>query len=719
METISRALLTFLLNSLWQIALVAGIAALACRWMRNGPAAHRHMVWVAALIAALLLPAASVRRSAGPDLTQYSLPEISIPAQSSVSWAPRSTASKATMRNSGTTSSLIPQADPPTISLPGTTAAVCLGVYFLFVLFRVWHLVRAVMHTVWIRQRAQSLAAPEMLKQVSDRCQAAFGLDGVALFFSRQIAGPVTAGHAVILPESLQSEAREEVLTSAIGHEMAHVARRDFGCNVLYELLYLPVSFHPGAWLIRRGIDRSREMACDELVTQRLIDAGSYARSIVNIAAQMTGLPRPGYTLGVFDGDILEERIRRLMERPVANLKRARLLLAAGLSTLVLAAIVASGVAVVARAQSAVDGMIAQGDAAYNSGDYQGAADQFENAVRLDPNNVKAKLSLANALLQEYDKSSMWTGNQSWVVLTRQQFLRVLALDSGNQQAIRGMMILCTRTGQFQEAHDWAVKAIQAEPSDKLAYYTAGMADERMVVPEYDKALLAAGVPMRVTGEPIPDPSLRATFRMQHGAQIEDGFRLLQIALQLDPDSFDAMNLMSQLYRAQAGVADSPAEAADLMAKAGSWLRKTVETRSRLMQNSQRAGLTFDRNTTRAKTAPAPQAIGEPPVAKTPSRIRIGAQVAQEKLLQHTGPVYPKTALDAGISGVVRLDVLIGKDGTVQRVNALSGHPLLVPAAMDAVRKWAYSPTLLNGQPVEVETTVDVNFVPADAPPLM
>ena len=62
METISRSLLTFLLNSLWQIPLAAAVAALACRLMRNGPASHRHAVWVAALAAAILLPLASMRQ---------------------------------------------------------------------------------------------------------------------------------------------------------------------------------------------------------------------------------------------------------------------------------------------------------------------------------------------------------------------------------------------------------------------------------------------------------------------------------------------------------------------------------------------------------------------------------------------------------------------------------------------------------------------------------
>jgi protein TonB len=59
---------------------------------------------------------------------------------------------------------------------------------------------------------------------------------------------------------------------------------------------------------------------------------------------------------------------------------------------------------------------------------------------------------------------------------------------------------------------------------------------------------------------------------------------------------------------------------------------------------------------------------------------------------------------------VVKLYALIGKDGTIQTLNVISGHPLLAPAAVEAVKQWIYQPTLLNGNPVEVETEIDVNF---------
>src|SRR5207244_5145542 len=103
-----------------------------------------------------------------------------------------------------------------------------------------------------------------------------------------------------------------------------------------------------------------------------------------------------------------------------------------------------------------------------------------------------------------------------------------------------------------------------------------------------------------------------------------------------------------------------------------------------------------------------------------PQRIRVGGTVQAAQVLNAPKPVYPPLAKQARIQGAVRLNVIIGKDGTVQDVAVESGHPLLVPAAIDAVRQWAYRPTALNGQPVEVDTVVDVNCTlsgPAPGPP--
>ena len=92
------------------------------------------------------------------------------------------------------------------------------------------------------------------------------------------------------------------------------------------------------------------------------------------------------------------------------------------------------------------------------------------------------------------------------------------------------------------------------------------------------------------------------------------------------------------------------------------------------------------------------------------SRIKVGGNVTAARILNRTTPIYPPLARQTRISGTVRLHAIIAKDGTVQQLEVLSGHPLLVQAALDAVRQWRYQPTLLNGEPVEVDTTVDVIF---------
>jgi protein TonB len=72
--------------------------------------------------------------------------------------------------------------------------------------------------------------------------------------------------------------------------------------------------------------------------------------------------------------------------------------------------------------------------------------------------------------------------------------------------------------------------------------------------------------------------------------------------------------------------------------------------------------------------------------------------------------VYPKLALNARVQGNVQLKAIISKTGEVTDLQVLSGHPLLVPAALNAVRQWHYRPYLLNGDPVEIETNITVNF---------
>jgi protein TonB len=103
--------------------------------------------------------------------------------------------------------------------------------------------------------------------------------------------------------------------------------------------------------------------------------------------------------------------------------------------------------------------------------------------------------------------------------------------------------------------------------------------------------------------------------------------------------------------------------------------------------------------------------IAAPPPPPPPQeRIRVGGQVQSAKIVSQPRPVYPPLARQARIQGTVRLEAVISKEGSVEELKVISGHPLLIQSALAAVQQWRYEPTLLNGVPVEVITTIDVNF---------
>jgi protein TonB len=98
------------------------------------------------------------------------------------------------------------------------------------------------------------------------------------------------------------------------------------------------------------------------------------------------------------------------------------------------------------------------------------------------------------------------------------------------------------------------------------------------------------------------------------------------------------------------------------------------------------------------------------PHVATPQRVRVSQGVTQGLLVRRINPVYPPLARTARISGTVRLQAQISKTGDIQNLQVMSGHPMLIQSALDAVRQWKYRPYYLNGEPVEVDTTIEVNF---------
>jgi TonB family protein len=186
---------------------------------------------------------------------------------------------------------------------------------------------------------------------------------------------------------------------------------------------------------------------------------------------------------------------------------------------------------------------------------------------------------------------------------------------------------------------------------------------------------------------PIPDPNVRRDLTARFGPLLDAGIGNLQKTLELNPQYTDAMSYMNLIIRERADLRDTAGEWRRDTAEADQWVQKALDTKK-----------------LRAQQSPAVVPAGGF------GGIRVGPAIQEQKLIHRVDPVYPPFAAQARIQGIVRLNIMISKEGSVNNASVISGHPLLVPAAVDAVKQWLYQPTQLNGNPVEVMTEVTVPF---------
>ena len=322
MRISSQLLLTFLLNAVWQVALIAALAALGSWLLRKSLVRYRHWLWAGALCLAFFVPAFTASHPLLDTVAQPKSPLIfaneTIPP----------------LVDTISDVSVAPVAVPGTFRLNQTLGFALLAIYFGFLLYRIVKLVQAWQATRNIRRLAVEVEPDERIARIIRRCQLELGTHSrkVKVFRSETLPVPVTIGlfhPAIILPEPLLREGNADLLTSAIGHEFIHVARQDYLLNFIYELLFVPISFHPAAALLRRRVKQTRELCCDELVAERILNAEVYARSLVRLASSAPPLRRLSVTttVGIADADILEARIMSLLRKPELNTRWKKLLL--------------------------------------------------------------------------------------------------------------------------------------------------------------------------------------------------------------------------------------------------------------------------------------------------------------------------------------------------------------------------------------------------------
>lgn len=283
------------INSLWQVAALGGAGWAVSRLFKYLGPRVQHLVWVTTLALASVTPFFPILR--------LSLVKIGFRALAQDH------------------SFIIPLTDPASqffasggFLLP---QKLILAIFSLFVSLLVSSAIRlgwSLHCTIALRRDARPVALKPEAEEFWSLCKQAFSVKDARVLHSEKIAGPVTTGFirpVLLVSERFIQECRSCDTLAALAHECAHMKRRDFQKNLLYEIASLAIAYHPATWFVKSQIARTREMICDDMAAEKLVGRHSYAESLLRLAKVVSLAARTltSNAIGIFDANVLEERI--------------------------------------------------------------------------------------------------------------------------------------------------------------------------------------------------------------------------------------------------------------------------------------------------------------------------------------------------------------------------------------------------------------------------
>ena len=514
-----------------------------------------------------------------------------------------------------------------------------------------------------------------------------------SLRLSDDVASPVTFGWrkpVVLLPAAFPKMG-SRVQDAILCHEVLHVRRGDWLFMVGEEVVRALLWFHPAIWWLLGEVGLAREQEVDRLAIGITNERDEYMDALLAIAgarARLDLAPAPLFLRKRH----LRQRVVQILKETAMSKTRLISALAAGLGILVAACWLVTGTFPLMAAPQVAN------DAPGVTVGMNGAAVLHRAGVPYPMAALEQRIQGTLSVEVKLDN----TGNVSDAkVLSGPEELRKSALQSVLQWHFTREAAGTTKVVQI--TYDWSQGRAQAAvvmATAPIAGVVGGVAGG---VPGGVQGGVIGGIigsapigPVRVTEIPrtfssSPVPTVR-TIHSIYVVGLSDAAR---------------NELLSRLP-----VHEGDTMTTDLM---GQTFQRTREFDEHLVVRFPPSGDQYDvlisapgSAMVSAQTLPAP--VGVPQADTPPQRIRVAGNVQAAMVLQKVPPIYPQLAKSARIEGTVHLAVLIAKDGTVEDVRVLGGPALLIQAAMDAVKQWIYRPTLLNGQRVTVETTVDVNF---------
>ena len=302
MNGLETFVLGYVVNSLWQVPLIC-LAGYGCARLvrRMGPQAE-HRVWVTALMIAAILPACGGTVVGMPHLFSGN-------------------GSGAGMTAVQVEMGRFTQVGSNSLHLPlwlrhGTTM-----LYLAFALFLCGRLAWGLMQSHGLRSESRRLALTGELAAVWNSYCRSFNVPNAEIASTPMVAGPLTLGfrrRVLLVPPGFIEKAETADVEAVLGHELAHMRRRDYAKNVLYELVSLPVGYHPLTRWLKAQIRQSRELVCDAMAAEFVTTREHYARSLLRLASLMSSQTQTIniHAIGIFDANILERRVMSLMTKP-------------------------------------------------------------------------------------------------------------------------------------------------------------------------------------------------------------------------------------------------------------------------------------------------------------------------------------------------------------------------------------------------------------------
>ena len=487
-----------------------------------------------------------------------------------------------------------------------------------------------------------------------------------------RLGQPVTFGilsPTVLLPESF-ARMPPGVQRAVLAHELWHVRRRDWMWVLIEEGIRAAFWFNPAMWWVISRVQSSREEVVDELTIQLTNNRQTYLEALLAFADEPTLFPATPFARR---RDLFHRML--LISREAVMSSRRIIASCAAMASVLLGTAFSASLTfplqtVVAASSSAGEQQNPPRDRRPGQAGPETARErELKAAIQANPANSDLYFQLATL---QVNRSAPDEADGTIESLK-------LALP-GKQGIALPIAEFYVRSGQFDRAISTLDDAAAANPTS---------ADAQQV--------LAVFYLQKVS----KDASLLPTDRQRY---VDAGIAANERALAIRPDFAEALAFRSVLLRMKAGMVAEESARQAILAEAETARLRAMELRKGTPQGE----MAFSPRPGQPPPPPPP-----PPPAGAfngQAPVRVGGSIKPPIKTRDVKPEYPPAARDAGVQGVVILEVTIGPAGDIVEGRILRSVPLLDGAALDAVRQWQFTPTLLNGVAVPVIMTVTVNF---------